>query len=105
MELILISATIAYCVFVWVNTNAVYDYFKFILRKLKFFAEYSNLIEKNNLNMNFVDYLTAKKQGFFIKLITCPFCLTFWLSVILAPIKYLFAVATLSFIIYKSLVK
>jgi len=105
MDLIIISATVAYCTFVWINTNAIYDYFKWILNKVKIFAEYSDFISKSNINMTFVDYLIAKKKGFFIKLCTCPFCITFWLSLIFVPFKYVFVIAALSFIIYKSLAR
>ena len=103
MEFILISAAIGYITFIWLKTNAFYDYTKLILKKTKLFNNYEDLINNKQVALNYPNYLILKRSGFFIKLITCPICVSFWLSV--ATHKSILAIscACFAYIFYKIL--
>ena len=67
-------------VYIWTRTDAFYDYFKhFGFAILK---EYGDFKSRTPVPMNFADFLVAKKPGFITKLISCPICLSVYLSLI-----------------------
>ena len=67
-------------VYIWTRTDAFYDYFKhFGFTILK---EYGDFKSRAPVPMNFADFLVAKKPGFITKLISCPICLSVYLSLI-----------------------
>lgn len=68
--------------FIWLNTNAFYEYIKYVpfIKKYFCFDNYKIFIENNDFII-YPDYLKLMHQNFFIKLITCPFCLGFWMLI------------------------
>ena len=52
---------------------------------LPYFAEYKNVIELGG-KVRYLDFLIAQDNSFLIKLLTCPLCLSFWLSIFLSII-------------------
>jgi len=85
------------------NTNFIYEYFKlFKFDRIKIFKEYIDYIYKNNF-INFIPFLSLK-NNFFYKLISCPLCLNFWLSmtisIILGNVIYIGIIYMVSIIIF-----
>ena len=87
IELFFISCLVALIMLVWFHTEA--------------FLEYATLIGGNRFfliddfrkkqtegpgfpaeHMDYVNYLMTYHDSFFIRLITCPICLSFWLTLI-----------------------
>lgn len=105
MDFLIKSAAIAYITFIWLNTNAIYDYCKWILIKFKIFKKYKEFSEDQNVNINFPDYLIINyTDNFICRLITCPICITFWASIILYHSWISLASACASLLIYKLIV-
>jgi hypothetical protein len=66
---------------VWFQTNAFAEYFKnfFIIKKI--IRSYNSSL-KADLKTSFVNFLSLNYDCFFVRLITCPFCLNFWISIL-----------------------
>ena len=56
MNLILISIVIGYLTFIWLKTNAIYDYTSWLLKKTNIFKEYEEFIEQKQMNLSLPDY-------------------------------------------------
>lgn len=85
LDIILASNLATFALFVWFKTNFLYEYSKiFKLNKIRIFKEYEEFIKITYLS--FSEFLGMKNK-FLYKLLSCPFCLNFWL--VLAVI-YLF---------------
>lgn len=89
------------------NTNAFAEYVKYIplinkKLKIKDYFEYLNLV--NDQSVLYLQYIAMFYNNFFIKLITCPLCLGFWINFGLAlyykNIMNLFITYVVSVIIY-----
>lgn len=88
--------------FVWLRTNAFYEYFKWLPWKL--LRKYEKFLHEESVN--FAAFLIVYKHHFLIRLITCPVCLLFWLSifaglingVILIPLTYIVSLILYSLI-------
>lgn len=63
---------------IWFNTEAFVEYSH--LLKIKWFKVKDYLIAKEtDFTLTYHSYLLQKYNSFFTRLITCPFCLNFWL--------------------------
>jgi AraC-like DNA-binding protein len=62
MNLILISTVIGYLTFIWLKTNALYDYTYWILNRAKVFKEYEEFTSQKQMNLSFPDYIILKKN-------------------------------------------
>jgi len=87
---------------VWFKTEAIVEYSK--LFKITRFFRVDKYLEYKKINpdINYISYLTIKNPNFFTKLITCPYCLNFWISLIscilyenilLLPLIYIASIA------------
>ncbi len=81
-EIIFISSIIALVLLVWFESEAFVEYAT-LVGGAKFFGvnEYKQMQEKNPI-IGYHDYLLEKKDSFFVRLITCPLCFSFWVSVV-----------------------
>jgi len=72
-----------FVLFMWLNTNVFYEYIKYIsfLKNLLLINQYENFCQDNEAIL-YSDFIRTFKPFFFIKLITCPFCLGFWIILI-----------------------
>tara|TARA_Y100001938_G_C7884688_1_gene326768 strand:- start:171 stop:521 length:351 start_codon:yes stop_codon:yes gene_type:complete len=105
-DLIFLISLVVTVLLVWFNSEAFVEYAK-LIGGAKFFkvTEYEKQQEKTP-TLDYLSYLLENKNSFFIRLITCPLCLGFWLSAVacvwiakdamLIPICYV-----LSLIVYK----
>jgi hypothetical protein len=86
----LLPIGIAFAVFVWLRTNAFVDYLAWLLvpRNLLYVRDYLN--DGLSGAMEYPLWLSVKHTGFFVKLISCPLCCTFWLNFLIAPLPLLF---------------
>lgn len=71
----------AFWLFIWFNTEAFIEYCKYIpkikdLLKLKEFKDYQF---KGGI-LNYPIYLQVNYNNFFTRLISCPYCLLFWIN-------------------------
>jgi hypothetical protein len=104
INLLGLSLLVSYCLVIWFNTNAFVEYFS-LLRLGRFFriSEYQDLV-KNGYGESFVSFLKEYYHDIFIvRLVSCPICLGFWLTVALllffGSVSYIF-VAPLSLFFY-----
>lgn len=94
MMITIIIFTISLILLVWFRTDAYLEYCK--LFRLNYISKYKefNLTYSNDVSITYHGYLRQYHNSFFIRLITCPTCLTIWLafpfslytSIILYPI-------------------
>ena len=104
-QVIFYSILIGYCTFIWLNTNALYEYTKKILKLTKIYANYEAYLTEKNLVLSLSQYIKMTKTNFAAKVLTCPLCLTFWSSVLLFRSKEAIVAAFCSYIAYRMLEK
>ena len=81
MNILMTILWVAMTLFVCFKTTAVYEYLKILpfLNKVTKIKEY-HLEKKYNYTLSYKMYMMTEHDSFFIRLITCPYCLGFWLS-------------------------
>jgi len=86
------------------NTDAFVEYCRLIkpLRKLFKIDKFDEAYQ-NDFELNYVTYLRINHNNFFVRLITCPTCLNFWLSIVSAGITYDNFIQNFGMIMYSSL--
>jgi hypothetical protein len=95
---------------IWFNTDSFVQYIKlFRLSKFTYVKEYEQELFENP-DLKYLDFAYFKEPSFFNKLISCPYCLSFWISLISAFIAtgnplLGFVVYPISLIIYFSFIK
>lgn len=104
-QVIFYSILIGYCAFIWLNTNALYEYTKKILKLTKIYNNYETYLTEKNLVLSLSQYIKMTKTNFASKILTCPLCLTFWSSVLLFRSKEAIVAAFCSYIAYRALEK
>jgi len=80
LDLIIKSSFPALCIFLWYKTNFFYEYVKlFKFNKFKIFKEYEDFIQHSHI---YFPIFLGFKNNFFAKLLNCPMCLNFWLTIL-----------------------
>lgn len=76
-----ISLTLGYLVLVWLRTNAFVEYMTLCgLSKFFHISEYNKLHDEGYAG-SYTDFLYEYYQSqFFVRLVCCPVCLSFWLG-------------------------
>jgi hypothetical protein len=66
---------------IWFRTNAFREYMSLLnikkITKIINFEEY----KKTNPSIDYLSFIKIKYPNFFTQLITCPYCIGFWISV------------------------
>ena|ERR1700728_3424247 len=114
--LLLLASMGAYIIEIWLNTNTFVEYMC-LARLSKWFAinDYVT-IRKDHFNGGYVEFLQEYIDCFFIRLISCPTCLSFWLAIICVglwsivslsiwPLLFVFPLAFLNLFLYRLLNK
>lgn len=72
-----------FCLFIWFHTEAFIEYIRYIppLSKLLKVKEYIEF-QKTKDYLNYPLYLSVYYNNFFTKLISCPYCLLFWINIL-----------------------
>jgi hypothetical protein len=87
MNLIITSLSVAALLFIWLNTNAFAEYFRFLARPFANFWWYTyfswfyvpEFMEKRN--GLYRDYLIEKySDKFWVRLVTCSWCISTWIA-------------------------
>lgn len=85
LDIIAIAITLAYFMLIWLRTDAFVEYMNLLrLGSYLHIDEYTK-IHRDGYGGNYVDFLFEYyKDSFFVRLFSCPICLSFWLGVIAA---------------------
>lgn len=79
MDIIYSVFTVAFILIIWFNTDAIVEYVT--LSRLNLFKVNDYLIHKaNDCSITYHAFLLSRYNNFLIRLITCPICLSMWLS-------------------------
>jgi hypothetical protein len=88
------------------ETNVIFEYFKYSsvlckIFKINDYIKYKELTKSEDL---YIQYISNLYNNFFIKLISCPLCLGFWVNLIISYIindlSLFFALYCLSVMLY-----
>jgi len=102
-EAFLISFFNVVILLIWFKTNAFIEYSRNFPYLNKIISSYNNSL-KSGLDMNFINFLSLNYDSFVVRLLTCPFCLNFWISIITSffvGYKFFALIYTSSMIYYK----
>jgi len=103
IDAFLISFFNVFALLIWFQTSAFIEYFRYIPFTDKIIKSYQESI-KAGLNMGFINFLSLNYDCFLVRLITCPFCLNFWISIVTSffvGYKFFALIYTSSMIYYK----
>ena len=77
----LIAGSLSACgiMALWFDTSLVLDYLKLFGLEKKFTEEYEKELFENP-DIKFLEFSYFKNPSFFNKLLSCPYCLGFWVS-------------------------
>ena len=76
---------IAVALLVWFRSNAFVEYLELLRLDMAFgVREYKKASSEVSYHMRYTDFLLLKYNSFFVRLITCPLCLSVWISVIVS---------------------
>jgi hypothetical protein len=88
IDFLTITCAIALLLFVWLETDAFVEYVKLLkLNNLASFDflranEYEDYMSKNlEEEITYPDFLSSNYNNFFTSLISCPICVSVWLSI------------------------
>jgi hypothetical protein len=81
IDAFLISFFNTFALLIWFKTHAFIEYFKYFPTTSKIIKSYKDSI-KAGINMDFINFLSLNYDSFLIRLLTCPFCLNFWISIV-----------------------
>jgi len=112
-DIFFISCTVSLLLFIWFHTEAFIEYATFVGGNRFFHIDdFRKKQEENDYpapHIDYVGYLLTYHGGFFVRLISCPICLSVWLTLVTCFFMegfILFPIANvLSLIIYRGLTK
>jgi hypothetical protein len=84
LEFTIVALVLSYFLVVWLKTDAFAEYMLlFRLTKVFHMEEYKQL-RADGYDGNYIDFLVEYyKDKFFVRLLACPVCVSFWLGVVL----------------------
>ena len=109
-----LAASIASCgvLIAWFNTDMLVSYIKlFRLSKLTYLKEYEEfLFESPDSKTTFLQFSYIKEPTFINKLLSCPYCFCFWISLICSFIAttnplLVFVCYPISLVLYLTFIK
>lgn len=65
---------------VWFKTEAIIEYCYKIPFVSKYIIQYKKSLSAG-IQSNFISFLLLNYNSFFVRLITCPYCINFWLTI------------------------
>jgi hypothetical protein len=79
-----LSMLLGYALFVWFRTNAFVEYITLFKLDSFFYVSQYNELASNGYSEGYVLFLKEYfYDNFFIRLVTCPICLGFWLGLLI----------------------
>jgi hypothetical protein len=109
IEFFLIPSLVSMVLLVWFHTEAFMEYATLFSGNRFFYIDDFKEKQKKDPTLDWIMYLQIHHDSFFIRLITCPMCLSFWITLALCvathelamiPIYYI-----LSLVAYKATIK
>lgn len=82
MLFLFIVCIVTLILIVWFNTDAFVEYSRILRLNHLFKIDKFDEAYKNDFELTYLLYLRRDHNCFFVRLITCPTCLAFWLSLI-----------------------
>lgn len=80
---IILSYLLTTILIIWFKSDAVIEYGKLLkLSKILKIDEFQKKKDEEDASLTYIRFLRITYDNFFIKLITCPYCLSFWLSLL-----------------------
>lgn len=84
--ILIITSLVAILLLIWFRTEAYIEYCRqFDLNNISLYKEY-DAWKSLDERLTYLKFLKTHHDSFFIRLISCPICLSFWLSIILSLI-------------------
>jgi len=82
MEVLILSNLVALILLIWLKSDAIVEWGTlFGLSKLLMIDEFYRMrTEETNLGINYPTFLKIKYNNFIVNLLSCPLCLSVWLS-------------------------
>lgn len=88
MIIISLICLLSLILFVAFEQNTIFEYGNFLQIKLPYKNEYQNILDSGG-SIQYVSFLRGiYKDNFFIQGLTCPVCLSVWLSFLLSIISF-----------------
>lgn len=82
VDILFLSFSCSVFLFLWLETNALYEYLNYFNIGGRFLHGYNKYREKDYSSLLFIPYLLVNHNCFFTKLICCSICLGFWINLI-----------------------
>jgi len=78
------ALALAFCIFVWLRTNAFVDFLGFLFTWKNVFYIYDYIMEPLLVtgNVRYPLWLYSNHPNMLTKLLSCPLCLSFWTNLI-----------------------
>jgi hypothetical protein len=78
-----VALLLGYCMLVWLQTNAFVEYMTLLgMDRLFKIREYHTL-QRDGYGGNYIEFLLEYyRSNFFVRLLACPVCVSFWLGLI-----------------------
>jgi hypothetical protein len=74
--------------YIWFETDGVVEWARALRLKFTKFDEFFEEQRKSRVTLTYPDFLLAKYNSFWIRLITCPVCLGVWVNIVGMVIFY-----------------
>ncbi len=102
-NILLPSSIVSAMLIVWFKTEAFVEYGSLLgLSKYLYLSEYK-IAQKNDPSLEFPMFLVINNNNFFSRLLSCPLCLGFWLSLLFScvfDVRLVFSVYVISLILF-----
>tara|TARA_Y100000361_G_scaffold140159_1_gene143959 strand:- start:573 stop:941 length:369 start_codon:yes stop_codon:yes gene_type:complete len=82
VDILFLGFSCSVFLFLWLETNALYEYLNYFNIGGRFLHGYNKYREKDYSSLLFIPYLLVNHNCFFTKLICCSICLGFWINLI-----------------------
>ena len=87
-DIAFLSALITVILLVWFRSDALAEYLEVLGLDIAFgVREYRKASSEVSYHMRYTDFILLKYNSFFVRLITCPLCLSVWISVIISAAR------------------
>ena len=82
-EIVLISSSVFLILVIWFKSDAFIEYANLLGGSKFFLIEAFKEEQKKDLSLDYLGYLAVHHSSFFTRLITCPICLSVWVTIAL----------------------
>ena len=84
MIILIGSSIIALILLIWFRTDAWLEYTRlFRLNCISHFKDFDAKY-KEDVSLKYLHYLRMYHNGFFVRLVTCPICLSVWIGIVIS---------------------